>query len=194
MIWLFQQENGGNTSSGEPECSNTAILMFFISFYQTWTGTCNCTRIYNLQLPLRAIVFLPNWSTSSFYWSETSLFFFSSYFVFIFSIASLSGRECLFMLNWSLHDVWTGGLRSIKLMVSSSIHFHLWYILTTVLLRLLVTWRSKAFSKLHCFIYININFIFEILLAFVNVSWFRVIVWILMLFCWFSRVILKFYV
>jgi len=28
------------------------------------------------------------------------------------------------------------------LMVSSSIHFHLWYILTTVLLHLLVTWRS----------------------------------------------------
>lgn len=42
------------------------------------------------------------------------------------------------------YNFWTGGLRSTKLMDSSSIHSHQWCMRTMVLLHLLVTWRSKA--------------------------------------------------
>lgn len=42
------------------------------------------------------------------------------------------------------YNFWTGGLRSTKLMDFSSIHSHQWCMRTMVLLRLVVTWRSKA--------------------------------------------------
>lgn len=140
-----------------------ATMMFCISFSQTWTGICNCkaktiyTSSYSClfePLPFYLIVLLVNFI-------EQKCDFFC--FLFLFFVATLYGRKCLYMLNCSWDDLWTGGLWSIKLMVSSSIHSHLWCILTTVLHLLLVTWRSRAYSKLYCFlIYWYFLYIFQL--------------------------------